>query len=538
MLAPPPLSLYKALIENMAEAVWVGDEQEHTIYANPKFCELMEYSLEEMLGRQSYDFWDDESAERVRTVNVTKRKKGLSSSYEGTLMSKTGKRIPVLLHGSPLPEGGTVGIMTDLRVLKQSESLYQQLVENMNEAVWMGDSQEKTIYANPKFCSMMGYTLKEMFGKESYYFWDPESVKTVKAVNVTDRKRGLSSSYEGTLLTKNGEKIPVLTTGTPLPHGGTIGILTDLRMLKDKEAKEKILSTAISYATDAIIGFNSTGEVQSWNKGAQLMFGYRQEEMLGSPLNTIFPKKVLHKLFDHTETVYNFEIQAKHKNKRKVSIAATITPITAENGEKGLFYLLISRDITHQLKTEEELALKYQKIKEAYNNFGIIRRQMDYIFEILDLVSQSSDQKSLSDFIVASIIMLTKVDGCVFRLYNPKRQSLDLASTFGVGDDWRGKSSITYKNSLAEKAFTTKNPLKIIDVSKDTKYQSRSLAKKHHFCSLLLIPLVHKEQLIGSISLYTSPEKKLEIFENEFIENYAKLIELIMGTMVVKQDSR
>ncbi len=58
----------------MNEAVWVGDENERTIYANPRFCEIMEYTLEEMLGRESYDFWDQESAETVRKTNTSKRK--------------------------------------------------------------------------------------------------------------------------------------------------------------------------------------------------------------------------------------------------------------------------------------------------------------------------------------------------------------------------------------------------------------------------------------------------------------------------------
>ena len=72
----------------MAEAVWMGDENEKTIYANPKFCKLIGYSLEEMIGQESYIFWDDESAKTVRNTNNSKRKKGESSSYTGNLLSK------------------------------------------------------------------------------------------------------------------------------------------------------------------------------------------------------------------------------------------------------------------------------------------------------------------------------------------------------------------------------------------------------------------------------------------------------------------
>ena len=115
--------VYKTLVEHMNEAIWVGDENERTIYSNPKFCKMTEYTLEEMLGKESYEFWDKKSAERVRNVNDTKRKKGSSSSYEGVIVSKTGKKTPVLLSGAPLPHGGTIGIMTDITELKEKKML-------------------------------------------------------------------------------------------------------------------------------------------------------------------------------------------------------------------------------------------------------------------------------------------------------------------------------------------------------------------------------------------------------------------------------
>lgn len=154
--------VYKKLVEHMAEAVWMGDENEKTVYANPRFCNMLGYELDEIIGKESYMFRDPKSAEKVKDVNTTKRKKGQSSSYEGNLITKTGKIIPVLANGTPLPSGGTIGIMTDLSELKKQESLYKKLVENLDEAVWMGDENERTIYANPKFCNMLGYELDEI----------------------------------------------------------------------------------------------------------------------------------------------------------------------------------------------------------------------------------------------------------------------------------------------------------------------------------------------------------------------------------------
>lgn len=525
-----PKTVYKKLVDHMNEAVWVGDKSERTLYVNKKFRELTGYPLKDVLGKKSFDFFDKETAGKIKNANLTKRKEGKSSSYEGNLLSKSGKKIPVLLSGAPLDDGGTIGLITDLRELKNKESMYQRLVEHMNEAVWVGDKDECTVYANPKFCEVMGYTLDEMMGRKSYDFWTKESANKVKNVNLSKRKKGMSSSYEGELLTKDGETVPVLLSGTPLPGGGTTGIMTDLRELKKKEEKERILNKAIQYSTDAVIVFNKKGKIKSWNKGAKIVFGYKKDEIVGSRLDKVFLREDVKSMLNHSEVMYNFELKGKHKNKKEITTSVTLSPIFAEDDRKTvLSYLLIARDITNQVKFEEDLALKYKKMTEAFNKFGVIRRQMDYVFELLDVFKESTDKKNVADFVVSSIIMLTRVDACVLRLYNKKKDSLDLVSCFGLASDWEGKSSIKYDNSLAEKAFEQGSSLKIIDITKEPKYQSKYLANKNSLCSLLLIPLSFGSDLIGSLSLYVTLDKKLEIFENEFIEKYANLIAVILS---------
>jgi PAS domain S-box-containing protein len=404
------------------------------------------------------------------------------------------------------------------------------LIEHMNEAVWVGDKHLKTVYANPKYCEMTGFALHELIGKSPYDLLDNESAKRVRHENLTKRSKGISSSYETNHFTKRGKKVPILVSGSPLPGGGTIAVLTDLTKLKQKEENERILNSAIQYATDAIIIFDKSGNITSWNKGAKIIFGYKKEELMGKNIDLLFSKKDCEALLKKSKVLYNFELKGKHKNRRKVVISVTFNPILNEE-KKCHAYLLIARDVTNKNKFEEELALKYKKIQEAYNKFGILKRQMDYIFEILDLFQKSGTPKNLADFIVSSMMMLTHVDASVLRLYNPKKKTLELVSCFGVFSDWKGKAGLKLKNSLAEKAFLQKSTLKILDIASELRYQSPHLARKNNLCSLLLIPLQFQGKLIGSMSLYVGPDKRLEIFENDFIEKYAKLIEILLGIL-------
>jgi PAS domain S-box-containing protein len=308
--------------------------------------------------------------------------------------------------------------------------------------------------------------------------------------------------------------------------------MTDISELKKKEESEKILNSAIQHASDAIIIFNSEGEIRSWNKGGKMIFGYKKEEMVGQKIDKLFSIDQLANFFKKRSGFYNLELKTRHKNAKSISIAATLTTIQSED-KNTVYYLLIARDITTQMQFQEEMALKYQKIQEAYVRFGVIRRQMDYIFEILELLSTSADKKTIADYVVSSLIMLSKTDACMLRVYNKEKDSLEMVSSFGI-QDADGKASIKRQDSLVQKAFEKRTPLKIIDIASEPRYQSAYLAKKNNLASLLLIPLTFQGQLIGSLSLYADPNKKLAIFENEFIEKHAKIIEVAIYTVFFK----
>lgn len=81
-----------------------------------EFLSSWGYTLEEMLGRKSYDFWDEESIRTVQKNNL--KRKWETSKYEWLLKAKDGTLIPVFLSWTPVPGGWTVWIMTDLREVK------------------------------------------------------------------------------------------------------------------------------------------------------------------------------------------------------------------------------------------------------------------------------------------------------------------------------------------------------------------------------------------------------------------------------------
>ena len=407
--------------------------------------------------------------------------------------------------------------------------LYRTMVERMHEVVWMCDEQDRTAYVNPRFYEMTGYTPEDIIGKLPYDFWDPETADTVRKVNTHERKRGISSSYEGNILTKSGEKIPVFISGMPLENGGTMGIMTDMRDTKKREEQERLLGSAIQLSSDAIVTLREDGTVISWNKGAKAIFGYREGDIVGKTLENVLSAEDFRLILQPSGLRQQCELHGSHKQGHAVTVSATVTPITTDAKGKDHTLLLIARDITTQKKVEEELALKYTKLRDAYNVFGVLRRHMDYILELAEFSAQKHQLKMITDFIVNAVIMLTRVDACSIRVFHPGKQTLDAISSFGLGDDWLGAKTITYNDSMTRKAFEQGSALKIIDLTKQTTYHSRALAKKSNLHSLLVIPLVFHGHLLGGLNLYARPERKLEILDNEFIERFAHIVALVLA---------
>lgn len=118
--------MFKNIIETMGEAVWIWDKNERTIYANPNFCNMLEYKLEEIIWQESYIFRDDSWVSTVKDNNEL-RKEWKRSSYEWNLKTKTWKLVPVFARWTPLPGGWTSWIHTDLREIRAIQDANEKL---------------------------------------------------------------------------------------------------------------------------------------------------------------------------------------------------------------------------------------------------------------------------------------------------------------------------------------------------------------------------------------------------------------------------
>jgi PAS domain S-box-containing protein len=433
--------------------------------------------------------------------------------------------------------------------LELSEKKFRQLVEHMNEGLWVGDKKHVTTYVNPKFAQMAGISQEECIGKICWAFYDEESEKRIHE-NHKLRPLGKSSQYELTMLTPKGNQIPLLCSGAPIPDG-TVGIFTDLRLLKEKEKQiqelsksEKLLAHISDNSIDAIVSLDRNLAVKTWNKGAIRMFGYTKEEATGQNIKFLYPpeklkqgeleyivKNALEKGF-----LKNYESIRLNKNGKEVNVSLSVTKLTDEK-DRFMGLSIIYRDISYQKKAEKELQSRFESMQSAYLELGKQRRELDYLLETLNIAIGDEQFPNVENYVVNAAIMLTKANGATLRLFNEKDGYLYLKAANGIQPEWWGKSKIQFKDSIAERAYKLRQPLFVNDIQNNPGYTSPKLAAEHNFVSCLLIPLYVKNKYLGNISLYSSNKNKLHLIDNSFIANFGKQASLALFTNVANNSS-
>lgn len=400
-----------------------------------------------------------------------------------------------------------------------------QLAVAMNECLWVGDHDHKTIYVNPAFEKLSGYNLEECIGRDCSYFFDEDGKKTIdKHHNL--RKTGQSSQYEASMITKDGRKVPLWISGAPSKDGGTIGVFTNLENLRALEKNQRIVQQILQHSTEAIAILDQDRKITLWSSGATKVFGYKEEEMMGNSIDVLIPDnalvsyKELAKEVEKKGYLKNVEAQRLAKNGDLVDVSISVTKVLDRHKE-FTGYLVIYHDITQEKQTTKELQNRFEAIQDAYKELGLQRRQLDYLYDILDSsIGTDSTLEQLEKLIVSALTLLTKADGTILRLV--EGDYLKLKSCIGVDQKWCDKHHIKVANSLAWEAFEHKRPLIINNVFNHSRHQGIRLVRMHKFTTAIIVPLFIHGQFLGSLSLYATDPSKFRLIETDFLEKMGK----------------
>lgn len=161
----------------------------------------------------------------------------------------------------------------------------------------------------------------------------------------------------------NGSYIDVSVASTPVLYHSIPHVITILRDITERKKNEEIknqLASIVLNSGDAIYAMSIDGQIQSWNPGAEKLYGYSEKDAIGRNISIVVPdfkQNELNHLLNKVskgERIEAFETKRQRKDKSMLDVSLTISPIREESG-LVTSVSAISRDITFKKQVEEEL---------------------------------------------------------------------------------------------------------------------------------------------------------------------------------------
>ena len=119
------------------------------------------------------------------------------------------------------------------------------------------------------------------------------------------------------------------------------------------------LAAIVESSDDAIWSKDLEGTITSWNRGAEILYGYAASEIIGQPVTTLAPADLrkkwpgFWKRFGRGESVDHLETVRVTKDGRRIDVSLTVSPIKDAHG-RIVGAATIARDITARNKAEAE----------------------------------------------------------------------------------------------------------------------------------------------------------------------------------------
>ena len=165
-------------------------------------------------------------------------------------------------------------------------------------------------------------------------------------------------------------------------RSGLTVYLREITERKRAETTSRLLASIVESSDDAIISKDLDGIISSWNYGAERVFGYKADEVIGKPVTILLPldrydeEPAILERIRSGRSVDHYETVRRRKDGKLIDISLTISPIRDESG-RIIGASKIARDITEEKRAHEERARLLERERLAREEAEAANRLKD-----------------------------------------------------------------------------------------------------------------------------------------------------------------
>jgi PAS domain S-box-containing protein len=271
------------------------------------------------------------------------------------------------------------------RSAAESESALRVTLHSIGDGVLTADTAGRVAYLNPVAERLLGWTNAEALGKpldEVFHIVNEESRQAVEnpATRASREGRIFGLANHTLLIARDGKEIPIDDSGAPIRDEtgkaqGAVLVFRDITARRQAEATNRLLASIVESSDDAIISKDFNGVITSWNLGAERIFGYSAEEMIGRPISVLAAPgrpDEMPGMLERTrkgERIDHFRTLRRTKSGRIIHVSVTISPIRNAAGQiTGASKTL--RDITAEVEAQAEIMEQRERLRVTLDSIG------------------------------------------------------------------------------------------------------------------------------------------------------------------------